>query len=126
MRMGSSDTEKKSLTTLHIAARRALQKVLSRVETEEKIEIKQALYHLDKALKQENAKSPIEIQLKQLNTKMGLLLCKQDSNFIITQKIADKAEELVQEQAQRQESSKAATTETVQKQSTKTNITNFT
>ena len=74
--MLSSDTEKKSLTVLHIAAKRALQKILSRVETEEKVEVKQALYHLEKALKQVNVESPLEIQLKQLNTKIDLLLHK--------------------------------------------------
>ena len=74
--MLSSDTEEESLTELHSAAKRALQKILSRVETEKKVEIKQALYHLEKALKQVNVESPLEIQLKQLNTKMDLLLHK--------------------------------------------------
>ena len=98
--MLSSDTEEESLTVLHIAAKRALQKILSRVETEEKVEVKQALYHLEKVLKQANVESSLEIQLKQLNTKMDLLLRKQDSTIITTQKIAGKAVDLAQVQVQ--------------------------
>ena len=42
--MLSLDIEKESLTVLHIAAKRALQKILSRVETEEKVEIRLAAW----------------------------------------------------------------------------------
>ena len=110
----TSDTEEETLTALHIAAKRVLQKILSRVKTEKKVEMKQALYHLKKTLKQVNVKSPLKIQLKQLNSKMNLLLCKQDNTIITTQKIADKAVKLAQEQVQKQ--GKSATTMSEQKQ----------
>ena len=119
--MLSSDTEEESLTELHSAAKRALQKILSRVETEEKVEIKQALYHLEKALKQVNVKSSLKTQLKQLNTKMDLLLHKKDSTITTTQKIADKAVDLAQVQVQ--DKFATAELESVQKQGTKTNFT---
>ena len=111
--MLSSDTEEESLTALHNAAKRVLQKVLCRVETEEKGEVKQALYYLKKVLKQVKVESPLEIQLKQLNTKMNLLLRKQDSTITTTQKIAGKAVNLAQKQG-----TFATASESVQKQTT--------
>lgn len=119
----SSDTEEENLTALHNAAKRALQKVLSKVETERKVKVKQALYHLEKALTQVKVESPLKIQLKQLNTKIDLFLHKQESTSITTQKMVNKAVEIAQEQAQVQEQIKTAASKTVQKQSTKTNLT---
>ena len=45
-------------------------------------------------------KSSLEIQLKQLNIKMDLLLHKQDSTITTIQKIAGKAVDLAQVQVQ--------------------------
>ncbi|SLM37289.1 hypothetical protein LPUS_07068 [Lasallia pustulata] len=42
------------------------------------MEVRQARYHLDKALNQTTAENPLQIQLQQLNAKMDTLLRKQD------------------------------------------------
>ena len=72
-------------------------------------------------MKQANVESPLEIQLKQLNTKMNLLLRKQDSTITTTQKIVDKAVDLAQ--GQKQSTFATAEPGPVQKQSTKPNLT---
>ena len=58
-----SDTEEKDLTAVYNTAKKALKNVLSKVNTAAKIEIKQALYHLEKALKQTSAESSVQTQL---------------------------------------------------------------
>ncbi|SLM33943.1 hypothetical protein LPUS_02573 [Lasallia pustulata] len=42
------------------------------------MEVRQAMYHLDKALNQTTAENPLQTQLQQLNAKMDTLLHKQD------------------------------------------------
>ena len=46
-----SDTEKKDLTAAHKTVKKALWNLLNIVNTERKIEIKQVIYYLEKALK---------------------------------------------------------------------------
>ena len=86
-----SDTEEKDLTAVYNTAKKALNNVLSKVKTSAKIEIKQALYYLKKALKQNSAENSVQTQLSQLNAKINLLLCKQDTTITITQKVVEKA-----------------------------------
>ena len=47
-----SDIEKKNLTAAHKTAKKALWNLLSIVNTEGKMKIKQVIYHLKKTLKQ--------------------------------------------------------------------------
>ena len=55
-----SDTEEKGLTAVYNTAKKALKYVLSKADTSVKIEIKQALYHLEKALKQISAENSVQ------------------------------------------------------------------
>ena len=55
-----SDTEEEGLTAVYNTAKKALNNVLSKVKTSAKIEIKQALYHLEKALKQNSAENSVQ------------------------------------------------------------------
>ena len=73
--------------------------MLSKVKTSAKIEIKQALYYLEKALKQNSAENPVQTQLSQLNAKIDFLLRKQDTTITITQKVVEKAVETVKKQS---------------------------
>ncbi|SLM39078.1 hypothetical protein LPUS_09506 [Lasallia pustulata] len=74
----NTDTEEEDLNTTYKAAKKALWKVLSGVTPEAKMEVRQAMYHLDKALNQTTAENPLQTQLQQLNAKMDTLLRKQD------------------------------------------------
>ena len=51
------------------------------------MEIKQAIYHLEKALKQTTAQNSLQVQLQQLNAKINTLLQKQDTATNTTQKV---------------------------------------
>ena len=90
-----SDTEKKDLTAAHKTAKKALWNLLSIVNTERKMKIKQAIYHLEKALKQTTAQNPLQVQLQQLNAKMNTLLQKQDTATNTTQKVIKKTVEQI-------------------------------
>ena len=59
------------------------------------MKIKQAIYHLEKALKQTTAQNPLQVQLQQLNAKMNTLLQKQDTATNTTQKVIKKTVEQI-------------------------------
>ena len=68
------------------------------------MKIKQAIYHLEKALKQTTAQNLLQVQLQQLNAKMDTLLRKQDTATNTTSKVVEKTVEQAQQQTTRQES----------------------
>ena len=55
------------------------------------MKIKQAIHHLEKALKQTTAQNSLQVQLQQLNAKMNTLLQKKDTATNTTQKVVEKA-----------------------------------
>ena len=62
-----SDTEEEDLTAVYNTAKKALKNVLSKVNTAAKIKIKQALYYLEKALKQTSAENLVQKTQCRLN-----------------------------------------------------------
>ncbi|SLM38799.1 hypothetical protein LPUS_09148 [Lasallia pustulata] len=81
----NTDTVEEDFNTTYKAAKKALWKVLSGVAPEAKMEVRQAMYHLDKALNQTTAENPLQTQLQQLNAKIDTLLHKQ-AQSVKTQK----------------------------------------
>ena len=57
------------------------------------MKIKQAIYHLEKTLKQITAQNSLQVQLQQLNAKIDTRLQKQDTATNTTQKVIKKAVE---------------------------------
>ena len=97
-----TDTEDEDLNTTYKAAKKALWKILGGVNPEAKMEVRQAMYHLDKALNQTTTENPLQTQLQQLNAKMDTLLRKQDLTAATTEKVAQKAAQKAADMTQNQ------------------------